>query len=666
MLVGVDIGGTFTDLVLNRDGVLSIHKLPSTPANPASAMLEGLAHITDGAIDHLESVVHGSTVATNAILERKGIKTAFITTQGLRDILLIGRQNRPVLYELQPKLPQPLIPRELCFEVPERLDYLGNILVDLDLKALDGVIQQLKAEDVQSVAVCLLYSFKNPHHEQMIRDRIVQQGLLKPWQVALSSEVLPEIREYERASTVALEAFVRPVMSRYIDLLEDELRRHNPSIQLNIMKSDGGVIGAATVRQQAIQTALSGPAAGVIGAHYIAQIAGFDRIITLDMGGTSTDVSIVPGAPVHRPPSEIDNLPLRIRLLDIDTIGAGGGSIARVDAGGALRVGPQSAGADPGPIVYGRGGKAPTVSDANAVLGLLDKEHFLGGKMPLNLPVAEAALRDLGRQIGLSMEEAALGVIEVANTNIDQALRRVSVARGYDPRDFTLVVFGGAGGLHACALADRLQISRILIPRHPGVLCAFGLLVADVILDFTRSVLRIVAPDSMIELAAILEGMLIEARDALKAEGVERHDRHLFATFDMRYVGQAFELNVPATADHNLINVFHAAHEHAYGHSLLNRDVEIVNIRVQAVGIIQKPSPEEAELSSQDAKTARIGQKSTTHYGDIALYQREQMRPGMTIKGTALMFQLDSTIFIPAHWNARIDRYFNLILEIET
>ena len=648
MLVGVDIGGTFTDLVLSVDGQLKIHKLLSTPHNPAEAMLAGLDAVGAAAGARIS---HGSTVATNAILERKGARTALITTQGFRDVLFIGRQNRPVLYALQPQLPPPLIPREWCYEVPERLDYTGQVLTPLDTKALDNMLDEIEAQGIESVAVCFLYSFLNPAHEQAVRDRILERGVLQAWQVSLSCEVLPEFREYERASTVALDAYVRPVMSRYLSRLEEALPAES---RLLVMKSDGGVVSAATAREQAVQTALSGPAAGVIGAFHIAQLAGYDRIITLDMGGTSTDVALCPGEPARRAEAEIDGLPLRTRLIDIETIGAGGGSIARVDAGGALRVGPESAGADPGPIIYGRGGKEITVSDANALLGRLDPDHFLGGGMSLDLKSVQKAIKKLAKKMGLTEPEAAQGVIDIANVNIDRAVRRVSIARGYDPRDFTLMAFGGAGPLHACAVADRLEMPRVLVPRYPGVLCAFGLLVADVLRDYSQTVLQPVTEATLPDLQTRLDTMIDKARDDLLAEGIAEEAMAFTALLDMRYAGQSFELTVPFGDD--MVSAFHLAHEHAYGHALYNRHVEVVNLRLQAVGMVEKP------VLTAESDQAREAVPLHTN-SDFAYYDRESLLPGMCFDGPALVFQLDSTVYVAPGWSAYVDGYHNLILE---
>ncbi|MBN8593378.1 MAG: hydantoinase/oxoprolinase family protein [Anaerolineae bacterium] len=673
MHVGVDIGGTFTDLVRFQDGQLHIHKLLSTPDDPARAMLAGLEAVTPGGLAALQQVSHGSTVATNAILERKGARTALLTTEGFRDLLFIGRQNRPDLYALQPTLPPPLIPRGWCYEVPERLDPTGVVLTPLDMTVLDRVLDAMQAEQIESVAVCFLYSYRNPAHEQAVKARMIERGLFTEAQIALSSEVLPEFREYERASTVALDAYVRPVMSRYLSRLETSLQTspvHPHSGQgaavagLRIMKSDGGVISAARAREQAVQTALSGPAAGVIGAWHLARLAGFDRLLTMDIGGTSTDVALCPGAPLHRPESEIDGLPLRIRLLDIETIGAGGGSIARLDAGGALRVGPESAGAMPGPICYGRGGTQVTVSDANAVLGRLDAGHFLGGAMRLDAESARAAVTRLADQLGLPVERAAQGVIDIANANIDRALRRVSVARGHDPRGFTLMAFGGAGPLHACEVAERLSIPRVLIPRYPGVLCALGLLVADVRLDYSAAILQRVDDALAGRLGTALHDLTRRAEADLKREGIPDSARTLTASLEMRYQGQAYELSVPlsdtlaASDTHALVDRFHEAHERAYGHALHGRAVEVVTLRLVAVGLTEKPTFEAAPVA-QLRPAIPLQQRAD----GTALYDRAALQPGDTLNGPALIFQLDSTTWLPAGWSARVDGYGNLVGE---
>ena len=657
MQAGVDIGGTFTDLVLSEGGRLQIYKLLSSPENPARSMLEGLEIITPGGIGSLRQVAHGSTVATNAILERKGARAALITTQGFRDLLFIGRQNRPELYALHPTVPPPLIPRERCYEVPERLDYRGQVLLPLDLRALDKVLDRIIQDRVEAIAVCLLFSYVNDKHESQIKQRIIERGIVaEEWQIALSSAVLPEFREYERASTVALEAYVRPVMSRYIGELEAELPA---DVSLRIMKSDGGVMRAGRVRQQAIHTALSGPAAGVMGAFHVAESAGYNKIITLDMGGTSTDVALIDGQPKPRPESQIDELPLRVRMLDIETIGAGGGSIARVDAGGALRVGPESAGAKPGPVIYGRGGERVTLSDANAVLGRLDADHFLGGSMSLDIRAGIEAVQALAGQTGLSTVSTAKGVVDIANVNIDRAIRRVSIARGHDPRDFTLVAFGGAGPLHACEAADRLGIPRVLVPLAPGVLCALGLLIADVAIEYSQSVMVLANADSFAQLQDRIQGLLKMARSDLEKEGIPEADMSFAVSLDMRYQGQAYELNISLAG--SLVDDFHAAHEATYGHAMRGRNVEIVNLRIHGSGTVEKP--ELVSAAEQYGVAQPFAEKESLTGGRIKLYRREDLEPGARLAGEAIVFQMDSTTYVPPEWRARVDGYLNLILQ---
>ena len=657
MQAGVDIGGTFTDLVLSDQGQFKIHKRLSSPHRPAEAMLKGLEAVTPGGLAALTQVAHGSTVATNAILERKGARTALIVTQGFRDILFIGRQNRPALYALHPTLPPPLIPRERCYEAPERLDYRGEVLTPLDMKALARVLEQIRRDQVDSIAVCFLFSYVNPVHEQMVKQRIVESGIVSDdWRVVLSSEALPEFREYERASTVALEAYVRPVMSRYIGQLEAELPA---SASLRIMKSDGGVMQARRVRQQAIHTALSGPAAGVMGAFHVAKSAGYRQIITLDMGGTSTDVSLVAGQPQPRPESEIDSLPVRVRMLDIETIGAGGGSIARLDAGGALRVGPESAGATPGPVIYGQGGQRVTLSDANAILGRLDAAHFLGGAMSLDMDAGHQALRELAQQAKLNVIETAKGVVDIANVNIDRAIRRVSIARGHDPRHFTLVAFGGAGPLHACEVAQRLDIPRVLVPHAPGVLCALGLLIADVAVEYSQSVMRLANPDSIAWLDVRQHELVAMAQADLQREGIAEIDMSFDVSLDLRYEGQAYELNIPFAPA--VAQNFHHTHEQTYGHALRQRPVEIVNLRVQGIGIIDKPSFH--AVRADPTAAVAFAEKDSPRHGAIKLFKRGELAAEAVFQGEALVFQMDSTTYVPPGWRARVDGLMNLILE---
>ncbi|MGD2205976.1 MAG: hydantoinase/oxoprolinase family protein, partial [Anaerolineae bacterium] len=493
MILGIDVGGTFTDFVLLDDaGRVRIHKLLTSARDQSVAILQGIADLEAG----LETtVVHGATVATNALLERRGARTALITTEGFRDVLEIGRQTRPDLYALHPTRPASLVPDKWRFELAERVDKHGAVLTPLTPEAADTVVRQVLAGEIESVAVCFLFSFLNPAHERLVRDRIKALAGNAALQVSLSSDVLPEYREYERTSTTVINAYVAPLMSRYLTNLERGLQGR----RLRIMQSNGGIISAEAARTQAARTALSGPAGGVVGAFELARMAGFEQAITFDMGGTSTDVALCPGRVQETTEGSIAGLPLRLPIIDIHTVGAGGGSIARRDAGGALRVGPESAGSDPGPVCYGlidKDGLAKareiTVTDANLVLGRLDANHFLGGppaSVTLDLDRARAQMQQLARRLSLPLEAAAWGVIRVANSNMERAIRTISVERGHDPRRFTLVAFGGAGPLHACELAAALRIPRVFIPPHPGVLSALGMILADIVKDYSQTVM---------------------------------------------------------------------------------------------------------------------------------------------------------------------------------
>ncbi len=665
MEVGVDIGGTFTDFVLTGEGGLRIFKRLSTPHNPAESMLNGLMRNADVEPATLRRIIHGSTVVTNAILERKGARCGLITTAGFRDLLYIGRQNRPVLYALHPQIPEPIIHRQHCYEAVERLDHNGELLIPFDRTLFRQVIEQIARAQLEAVAVCLLYSYINPEHEYLIREMIAASGVMGADQVALSCEVLPEFREYERASTTALEAYARPRVNAYLDQLESRLPEQ---AQLFIMRSDGGAAATEVMRRQAINMALSGPAAGVIGAFQIAQQAGFANIITLDIGGTSTDVALCAGSPTLRAEMTLDEMPCRLRTLDIETVGAGGGSTAYVDSGGALHVGPESAGANPGPAVYGLGGSAVTVSDAQAVLGRLHPDYFLGGKMRLHLEAGHEAMGRLAEQLSLSVEQAALGVIALANSNIERAIRKISIARGHDPREFTLVAFGGMGPLHACEIAERLSMETVLIPRFPGVMCALGLLLADIRLEATKTVLRVL--DS--QLPEMLNGA-IETMSAGVIGQIERQyegqgEIKISASADARYVGQAHEINIPLLAGDDAETIasrFHEAHQRNFGHEFATRAIEVVAIRVEGMAktanhdlLNRKFVGQQGSQKAADPLDLRFENGATTGH----LIFREKLAPGGLIPYPALILQDDSTTLVPPSWRGLVDDYGNLIL----
>lgn len=661
MRIGIDIGGTFTDFVFfdEATGRFSTQKTLSTPGAPAQAVLDGLQHTPQLA---QAAIVHGSTVATNALLERKGAVTALVTTAGFRDVLEIGRQNRADIYDLFGRRPAPLVPAELRFEVTERVDHHGRPLVPLVEAQLGPLIEQLRAAGVESVAVSLLFSFIYPAHEQIIAERLRAAGFF----VSLSCEVLPEFREYERTSTTVINAFVSPVMDHYLAQLERDTR----AADFRVMQSNGGSIRASQARAEAVRCVLSGPAGGVVGARTVARAAGFEQIITFDMGGTSTDVSLAVGEPQVTTESEIGGLPLRIPVIDIHTVGAGGGSLAAVDAGGALRVGPASAGADPGPVCYGRGGTQPTVTDANLILGRLPADQFLGGQMALDVTAAEAALARLAAAASLparpgltSAQSAALGIIAVVNAHMERALRVISIQRGYDPQDFTLISFGGAGSLHAAGLARSLNIPRVLIPPGAATLSAFGMLAADVVKDYVQTVMR---PGSTpaAELEALIAPLAQRGQTEVQTEGVPAGQIALEKLLDMRYRGQSYELAVPLTPD--FVAQFHAAHRQVYGHSEPAMPVEIVNLRLRAVGQLARPSlpvfaaADTTALEPFDRRPVVLA----GGLAEVPFYRGPQLKPGHRIIGPAVVVQPDTTVFFAAGDILRVDKYQNLIIEV--
>ncbi|WP_374687760.1 hydantoinase/oxoprolinase family protein, partial [Promineifilum sp.] len=660
-----------------------------------------------------EAIVHGSTVATNALLERRGARTALIATAGFADVLEIGRQNRPDLYALVPQKPPPLVPRAWRFEAQERLSAAGEVLRPLDVAALAPVLAQLAAEGIESVAVCLLFSFLRPAHERAIAAAITDALGPDAPHISLSADILPEYREYERTAATVINAYVAPLMSRYLARLAAGVAPR----RLAVMQSNGGVIDAALAGAQAARTALSGPAGGVVGALHVAAGSGQwvvssqqsaisgrevrdSDIITFDMGGTSTDVALCPGRAPITTDGEIAGLPLRLPLIDIHTVGAGGGSLARADAGGALRVGPESAGASPGPACYRADydtwraaldahfapGRA-TVSDANLVLGRLDAAHFLGGGMRLHEEPARRALATLAADLGApSPEAAAWGVVRVANANMERAIRRISVERGHDPRRFTLVAFGGGGPLHACELAAALRIPRVLVPETPGVLSALGMLVAAPARDYSRTVMRPAAEATGEWLAGAFAPLVERARADMAAEtraaetrAAEGHDPaalELRHALDARYVGQSHELSVPYAPGEGAAEVaaaFHAAHAARYGYARPEAAVEIVTLRLTAVAPAAPPSWLERPSGGPDPAAALLGEKPVWFADEIAgesgagfqlarLYDRARLRPGHVIEGPAVIFQYDTTTLIPPAWTAIVDRRANLLL----
>lgn len=650
-------------------GKIVTFKVPSTPDDPARAILDGLRRILEQ-FGVPANVVHGSTVATNTLLERKGARTALVTTAGFEDVIEIGRQARPELYNLMVQRPVPLVSGELRFGVRERMGPGGKPLVALRETELARLRRAMRRAKAQSIAVCLLFSFANPEHERAVAKT------LEPFNVplSLSHEILPEYREYERTSTVVANAYLAPKMSAYLESMENQIRVLDRSdgqkkIRLQVMQSSGGTVRAGVAAREPVRTILSGPAGGVVGALHIAKLAKLDRIIAFDMGGTSTDVCLCEGEAQTTNEAIIAGLPIAVPVIDIHTIGAGGGSIAAVDAGGALRVGPESAGADPGPACYGRGDRA-TVTDANLVLGRLGEAGLLGGKMPLDRKRAEqavarvaAALSKVSRR-SVRVVEAALGIVTVVNNNMENALRLVSVERGHDPRRFTLVNFGGAGGVHIVALARALGIPQVLIPQSPGTLSALGVLQADVVKDFSRTVMLKSAGSNLRTLQSTFRELESLAGRELSNEGFSRSRMRFERRLAVRYIGQSFELEVPARDDY--AKAFHAVHQKRYGCADSARPTEIVSVRVRAVGRTQKPEVTRQRIARkyEPKPTGTITLSFTARPARTPVYARESLLPGARLSGPALITEYSSTTLLPAKTRATADAFGNLVIDV--
>lgn len=658
--VGVDTGGTFTDVVLLQDGQFRIHKLLSTPDDPSRAILQGLTDL--GVLENMTTLVHGSTVATNAVLERNGASTGLITTAGFRDVLEIGRQTRPKLYAIRVQKEPPLVPRSSRVEVSERLNERGEILVALDEKSLQAAIAELQAQGIEAVAISLLFSFTNPTHEQRVAEAVRKAGFY----VSASYEVLPEFREYERTSTVVLNAYVGPLIDRYLARLEQAIPEHTT---LRIMQSNGGSISSTTARREAARTLLSGPAAGVVGAAFVAEASDITRSITLDIGGTSTDVALIDGTIAETTDGRIGDYPNRLPMLDIHTVGAGGGSIAWFDTGGALRVGPRSAGATPGPASYAHGGTEATVTDANVVLGRLLPEAFLGGTMHLDVEKARNAVASIAQHLGTSLEEAALGIIRIVNANMEAAIRVISVEKGHDPRNFALIAFGGAGPLHACELAAALHIPRVLVPTTPGVLSALGMLAADILKDYVNTIM-LPAENAQDTIQATIMQLEHRGRTDMVHEGFAPEQVIIERYLDLRYAGQSFELIVPFEETLNdAINHFHLLHEQRFGYSDPHEHVQVVNVRVKARGLTTHPElKQHTEVQSSSPSPVMMrdviftGRDGSMMCG-TPVYKRDSLTYGTTLVGPAIVIQYDTTTVIPPQWHARVDSVRNLIIE---
>ena len=676
LAIALDLGGTFTDVTLldPATGRLWITKTPTTPHDPSEGFLAGvekalrLASVTPG---ELGQVLHGTTTATNAILEAKGARTALLTTAGFRYVLEIGRHDIPrhanMFAWVKPARP---VPPELIFEIPERVAVGGDVLEALDVATVREAARRLCTASVTSLAICFLHAYANPAHEQQARQLVHEEH--PGAAVSLSSDVLPVFREYERTMATVLNAYVQPLVGRYVERLEQRLRSRGIAAPLRIMKSSGGVVAADVVRRQSIHTALSGPAAGVVGARLVGEAAGFRDVISVDVGGTSADICLIrDGEAQLTIEGRIGNWPLHVPMIDIHTIGAGGGSIARVTDDGALTVGPESAGAVPGPVCYGAGGDEPTVTDAHLVLGRIPA-HLLGGEVRLDAEGARRAILErVARPLGLTLEAAASGILEIVNNNMVGAIRLVSVERGHDPREFALVPFGGAGPLHGVELAALLGMRTVVVPRNPGVLSALGLLGTEVRNDYARTSLQAPPRHDLGAVAAIYTDLEQQAARWLADEGIATPDWHVRRFADLRYRHQGFEVTVPwddpELSVDEVIDRFHARHRQLYTYALADAPVEIVTLRVAATGRVRRltlPLAPRAARAPRSRPARRPVFFSATGWLDGACYERENLPRGAVLTGPAVVEQLDATTVILPGQRATVDGHGDLVIQL--
>jgi N-methylhydantoinase A len=661
----MDIGGTFTDFVVIDEaaGTTASGKVLSTPANPAEGVIEGLEQFVPE-LGGIEFLVHGTTVGLNSFLERKGTRVLLLMTAGLRDAYSIARHDRKELYALQYRKPKRLVPRRDVLEVTERLRWDGSVEIPLDESSLEPIVEKIKAEGIEAVAVCLVHAFTNPDHELRVREILEREcpGL----SVTLSHEIAREWREYERASSAVLNAYIAPRVERYLGTLEGELGERAVPATLHVMQSNGGITTARKAREQPIQTLLSGPVGGTMGCAALSRATGRPNLLGIDMGGTSFDLSlVVEGRPSVSMETELEGLPVLMSLVDIHTIGAGGGSLAWLEAGG-LRVGPQSAGADPGPACYGRGGTQPTVTDANLFLGRLDPGYFLGGRMSLDEEAAQEALHSIGPELDLDDTEFAEGVLAIINAKMADAMRTITVKQGIDPREYSLVAFGGAGPMHAVWLAEELEIREVIVPWSPGTFSAWGMLQTDMRHDVVRAFYRPVAELDAVDVAEVYAQLAEEGSALLEHEGVAADDRYFARSADMRYVGQEYTVNVAIGEEISLETIehdFHEAHRIRYGHSTPGAPVEFVNLRLAAMGRIGAGrAPFQAPEDGHDPLLGRrrVVYSGEEHETDVLL--RDHLRPGTTQEGPLVIEEASSTTVVPPGYTVEIDDHGNMLV----
>lgn len=681
VMIGVDVGGTFTDFSIfdTETGKIQDFKHSSTPEDPSKAIVNGILHVLIEECISPEKVsylAHGTTVATNALIEKKGARLGLITTKGFKDLMEIGWQKRPSLYDLSKQKPKSLIPDGMKCEVEERILYDGTVKTALNEESVREAVYYLKERNAQAIAVCTLFSFINPDHETRIKE-IIKEEYPEVY-VSVSHELVPEFREYSRMSTTVLNAYLGPVMETYVHNFERSILDSGIQVAPYVTQSNGSVISIAETIDCPIKTAVSGPSAGVIGAAYIGKQCGIDKIITFDMGGTSIDVSLIDKGKASLSNERlVEGYPARIPMIDIVTVGAGGGSIARIDAGGALKVGPDSAGATPGPACYMRGGTMPCVTDANIVAGKLNRQKILGGRMDISLPMAERAIREaICDKSDLTMKQAAAGILSVVNSNMVRAVRVVSVERGYDAREFTMMAFGGAGPLHACEVARDMGITSVLLPPSPGTLCSLGLLMADTKFDLSRSNIMIAEKENIAAVTDIFDRLTEEGSQLLDKEGVEKEKRSFTYLIECRYERQNYEIAIDVAADFTeealeaMIEKFHEEHNRSYGYFNKNMRIQMVNYRISAIGEIIKPHLKEEAIEEHAAVPSPIEVRNVlfdreSEYMPVCVYQRTDIKPGCTIMGPAIIEQMDSTSVIPPDWKAYTDGFCNIRITYE-
>ena len=679
MRIGVDIGGTFTDITgLDDAGAFHIVKLPSTPDDQSVALRDGVARLladTDERAANVDYLGHGTTVATNTLLELDGCRTALVVTEGFRDILEIGRQQRPHLYDLTTQKPRVLVPRRLVFEVPERISASGEVLTELEPAAIDALIAEIAAADVESVAICLLHSYRDAAHELRLAEAI--EKALPGLYVSRSSAVAPEFREYERTSTTVINAYVGPRMARYVSRLADRASGLGIPVSPKIIQSSGGLVSPAVVTRRPVSTLLSGPSAGVIGAAWIAGRSGFRNVITFDMGGTSTDVCLVrDGEALTMGERSIEGYIVRVPSVSVHTVGAGGGSIAAVDGAGGLSVGPRSAGAVPGPAAYGRGGTAATVTDANVVLQRQNPADRLGSSaLPMDVAAAEAAVQAVADALEVPIADAALGILRIADSHMSRAVRRVSVDSGEDPRDYALVAYGGAGPLHAVSVAASVGIGTVLVPPNPGTLCSLGLLVSDIQTEYLRSVLAPLDESGLPAMREAVADLEDQAARWFDDEGIDAAARETHCFLELRYARQNFELTVEAALpldDDSIGRIrreFDELHEKTYGFAHPSAPVRVVNVRLRARRRVPEPRPAELPPADSDLHArARLDTRPVVfdESGPIMsdIYNRDRLLQGDVLEGPVVIEQLDTTVLLPPGSTAVVDEIGTLIVTV--